>query len=217
MSFTIHPLLLASSVLCLLNPPSWAAEPPASSTSVAKPRTDAIAEVTPEPTPPVVLVSPLVPGEELSAEEVRVLRIDAETIQRAAASHDWATVTAKTYPGLITLAGGPEKFAEVTRHIAEEIQNNHIKVLETSLGAPSPLYEAGSEQLCFLPKAFLIEVDGQRVRSVSYLVAVRSSGKAGWRYLDGGGMQDDPQMLWRLFPQLPRTLALPPNTAEPAP
>lgn len=154
------------------------------------------------------------PAEELSAAEKQVLRSDAEIIRRATEAGDGATIVAMTHPALVQAVGGPEKFAALVRNATQQIQAAKVKIVDSHLGVPSPVYRAGETRLCFLPKTTLIETGGKRAKSVTYLVAIQSPGSPRWLYLDGTGMRHDPQLLWRFFPLLSRDVPLPPNTVE---
>jgi hypothetical protein len=82
------------------------------------------------------------------------------------------------------------------------------------MGRPTELYPAGDEELCFVPRVSIIESRGQRIRSTTFMIAIRPVGGGEWRYLDGSGLRRSPELLYRFFPALQRDLRLPPNAIE---
>ena len=67
------------------------------------------------------------------------------------------------------------------------------------------------EKICFLPKKTVMEVNGQKIQSNSFMIAAKKEGKE-WNYLDGAGLRKNPDMLWLFFPELPKDIKLPENT-----
>ena len=94
---------------------------------------------------------------------------------------------------------------------ARAVMSNNIsmKFLITEFHDPTNTFQTGKELVCFLPRTSMVQVNKRQFRSVAYWVAVRKNGNPEWKFIDGSGFQDDPQILWRVFPGLPGNLQLP--------
>jgi hypothetical protein len=86
-----------------------------------------------------------------------------------------------------------------------------IVIESFDVGLPKKLYKAGNESICFVPKTTVMTVGDRRIKSISYMVAIKD-GDGNWRYLDGAGARRNPKQLWMLLPDLPKEVELPENT-----
>jgi hypothetical protein len=120
----------------------------------------------------------------------------------------------KTHPALFELVGGREAFVAVTRQSIEEVLAAGVIFVSSENGPPTETYLAGKEELCFVPRTSIMEIQGQRVRSVTFMIAVRPKEGGEWKYLDGSGLRRTPELLKMLFPDLDPSTPLPPNTLE---
>ena len=119
----------------------------------------------------------------------------------------------KTHPSVFKHAGGEEAFMNALEEGLEQLMAMKLKFESFELDPPGALYSAGEEDVCFLPKVAIMELNGQRYKSTSYMVAVRDS-NGNWKYLDGAVQQKKPELLWSFLPELPKDVKLPPNTIE---
>lgn len=152
---------------------------------------------------------------ELSREDLSTIKADVGEIVEATIAGDVNGVMEKTHSSLVTLAGGTEKFNQMMDSAFEQLRTLDLKFVSWEIGEPDRLYAAGKEEVCFVPRSTVMEIDGKRVRSVTYMVAVRQKGTKNWSYLDGAGFRDNPEMLRRLLPELEANIRLPENWIEP--
>jgi hypothetical protein len=89
-----------------------------------------------------------------------------------------------------------------------------VKVLSSETGAPTQTYPAGDEEMCFVPRISVMEVQGKKAKSTGFIIAVRRKGSSLWKYLDGTPLRQNPEILRYLFPKLTSDPALPPNKVE---
>lgn len=150
----------------------------------------------------------------LNAVDVEQLRADIASIISSVQHGDPEPLLTKTHPSLYPLVGGKEKFEEITRAMITPIPQSGVQLLDSSVGAPTQTYPAGEEEVCFVPKMTLLDVQGKRVKTVSFMIAVRPMKGGAWRYLDGVGLMKRPDMLNLLLPQLEPGITLPQNTVE---
>jgi hypothetical protein len=160
------------------------------------------------------LVAPVATAAKLADEEVESLRTELSSMLAAFEQGDIEALLAKTHPVVYDLAGGRESLARSMRQALEQIQASKTRFVSSETGVPTELYPAGDEELCFVPRVSIIETGGERIRSTTFMIAIRRVGGGEWRYLDGSGLRRDPEMLYTFFPALQRDLPLPPNTIE---
>jgi hypothetical protein len=150
----------------------------------------------------------------LSAAEANSLREDVAAITTAVERGDAEALIARTHPSLYGLVGGPDEYAKVTRQAVEELRQSGVKFVSAEVGTPTKTYAAGDEEVCFVPRTSTMEVQGERFRSTTFMIAIRRLGGGDWKYLDGAGLRKHPEMLYQLLPKLERDISLPPNTIE---
>lgn len=172
-------------------------------------------------TRPLVLITallatavPAVADDTLSEEEAGAVVKEIEAMMKDFEAGKTETLLAKTHPALVEFMGGQEKLTEMTNQAVAGMKDA-VKFLESSMEAPSKLYAAGDEVLTVVPRISILEVQGQKVKSTGFMIAIRSKDGGDWSYLDGSGLRRNPEMLWTLFPDLTRDIDFPPNEIEP--
>ena len=65
-----------------------------------------------------------------------------------------------------------------------------------------------------MPRVSVAEVQGKKVKSTTFMIAIRYTATRDWKYLDGAGLRQRPELLYHLLPELQRDIALPPNRVE---
>ena len=117
----------------------------------------------------------------------------------------------RTHPSIYKLANGKETFEKALIGAAKQIMDQGVVIESFDVGLPKKLYKAGKESICFVPKTTVMTIGDRRIKSISYMVAIKD-GDGNWRYLDGAGARRDPKQLWILLPDLPKEVELPENT-----
>jgi hypothetical protein len=59
-----------------------------------------------------------------------------------------------------------------------------------------------------------MQVNEKKAKGTSFLIAIRRLGGTEWKYLDGSGLRNRPELLYELLPDLERGIALPPSKFE---
>jgi hypothetical protein len=121
---------------------------------------------------------------------------------------------AKTHPSIYKYTGGKEAFEKSATLAVFEMMQHKVKFLESTTGVPTRTYTVGKEELCFVPRISVMQIDGRKARSTGYMVAIRQIGGKEWKFLDGAGFRLKPQFLYDLFPTLEKGITLPPNKVE---
>jgi hypothetical protein len=153
-------------------------------------------------------------GATLSEEETGYLRAEITSIMASFESGDAEALIAKTHPSLHPLMGGLEGFEKITRQAVEQLRQTGVKFTSAEVGTPTQTYSAGDEEVCFVPRVSVIELQGKKVKSTTFMIAIRRVGSQEWKYLDGSGLRKNPELLYQLLPQLERGISLPLNMIE---
>ena len=154
-------------------------------------------------------------AENLSEAEVAGLRAEVASMTTAFERGEPDELIERTYPALYELAGGQEAFATAVRQAVEQLRQTGITFVDSQVGTPTQLYPAGDEEVCFVPRTSMVEIQGKKFKSTTFMVAIRNKGGKEWKYLDGAGLIKNPDYLYRFLPGLQRGIELPPNGVEP--
>jgi hypothetical protein len=100
-------------------------------------------------------------------------------------------------------------FEQQGRAAMAQLKAMGFRYLKTEYGEPTTPFRAGDDIVCFVPRTSLIEIKGRTAKSKAYWIAVRPAGGGEWKFLDGAGIHAKPDLLWRMFPALPRDIRLP--------
>ena len=150
----------------------------------------------------------------LSAAEIEKLRAEIASITSSVEHGNADLLITKTHPSLYALMGGAENFEQVTREVVSQIPASGVKFLSSSVGTPTQTYPAGDEEVCFVPKTNVMEVQGKKAKSTGFMIAIRPAKGGTWLYLDGNGLRENPELLYQLLPKLEPGITLPQNTVE---
>ncbi len=151
---------------------------------------------------------------ELSEEEVESLRVELSSMLASFEQGDIDALLDRTHPVLYDMVDSRESLARSMHQALEEIRAAETRFISSEMGRPTELYPAGNDELCFVPRVSIIESRGKRIRSTTFMIAIRRIGGGEWKYLDGSGLRRSPELLYKLFPALQRDVRLPPNAIE---
>lgn len=144
-------------------------------------------------------------------EDRKALVEKAKTLQAAFDRGDVETIIASTHPAIFNIVSR-EEFKKVLRQSVDSLVGK-VTTISQTWGEPSAIYLSGPDEVCFLPRESVMEMNGKRANSKGFLIAARKKGTVGWLFLDGAGLRKNPELLWKLFPDLPKEIDLPPNKA----
>lgn len=150
----------------------------------------------------------------LGQRDIDTLHSDIQTMTEAFERGDAEPMIQRTHPSLKAMVGGDEAFAAMTRNAVVQLGAMGLTFVSQEIGAPTRVYPAGKEEVCFVPRISVMALQGRQVKSIGYMVAIRPKGGGTWTYLDGAGLRTRPELLYRLLPDLERDVPLPTNTLE---
>jgi hypothetical protein len=118
-----------------------------------------------------------------------------------------------THPAILKFFTSQEEFETATRETLKALAAK-VKTEESHWGEPTAVYPSGEDEVCFIPRSGAMVMEGQRASFKSFLIAGRPKDGGEWKFLDGAVLQTNGKLLWRMFPGLPKDIALPPNTMK---
>lgn len=146
----------------------------------------------------------------LGKADADVLRRDIDAMMAAYEQGDVEALLGKTHPSLFKLVGDRDAFSRTAQQALDQLKTQGVRFVSSQTGDPSDTYPAGDEEVCFVPRESVLEIQGKRVKSNTFMIAIRPAGGGEWTYLDGSGVRGNPQMLYTLLPALSRDVPLPP-------
>jgi hypothetical protein len=150
----------------------------------------------------------------LNGREVAQLKSEIASMYDDFERGDAKQLLAATHDSLYKLAGGKEALEKATQTAVEQLLSSGVKFMSSELGMPTETYMAGDEEVCFVPRVSVMEIQGRRAKSTGFMIAIRKVGSNDWKYLDGSGLRKNPENLYLLLPKLKRGIELPPNSME---
>lgn len=153
-------------------------------------------------------------AESLNAAEKAALVAEANALQNAVKRGDASAVIAKTHPSVLKIFGTQEQFETVTRQAMKQMADMGVVMESIGIGVPTEALKVGDEQVCFVPTTMVLAIQGQRAKAIGFLVAARKQPKGEWRFVDSAGLRAQPDMLNKLFPEMPKDVKLPPVSME---
>lgn len=132
----------------------------------------------------------------------------ANILARATFKGDAKTITIYTYPALVELTGGKEKFQQLITDRMAKLKYQGINKFDGIIGSPGKFLTAGNEIHCLLPEDIFLTTMAGRYKSKSYLLGISKDGGINWTFLDVGNMS--PAILHQLLPNFNNDIVIPP-------
>lgn len=151
-------------------------------------------------------------AKELNKAEASNLLKAIDEVQTAYESGNTDYIIKTTHPVLFKLTGGKEAGVAMIRQLVTRMSASGVSIESSKHGTPTRLYQAGEEEICFVPKDSIMALKDKRIRSISFIIAIRPASGGDWLFLEGSGLLRNPQLLWTIFPKLSKQVTPPPNT-----
>ncbi|MGE8684050.1 MAG: hypothetical protein ACN6OV_06130 [Acinetobacter sp.] len=140
----------------------------------------------------------------------KIIAKEIKDIGTALNKGNYALITEKTDSSIINYAGGKDKYNAILELAANSFKQNKIYVSQVETYAPKQSYIIGRNEFCAVPKQVTISMNGRKMTGdLSFMLAVRPIESKEWKYIDGTGLQKNPDMIYTLFPDLPRESKIP--------
>lgn len=156
--------------------------------------------------------------QKLSEADIRRINQDIRAIGVSFDRADINGILDKTHESFFrVLGGGREQFTSEMQNVLMKFQEEGFKRVHSEIKAPSRVYPAGPDQVgVFVPVVNTYTMRGHtmRVKSTGFMIAIRSKGKSGWKYLDGAVVRKKPGMLKQMLPELDPRIPFPPTKTE---
>lgn len=110
----------------------------------------------------------------LSRQEKDALKAEIELMYLAFEGGNARFLLNKTHSSVYKISGGKSSLEESWRKAMIYLREHRAKYIKSDLGNPTSTYAAGSEEVCFVPRTSVIEVDGKRMKVTGFLIAIRS-------------------------------------------
>lgn len=143
---------------------------------------------------------------QLTDAECVALLTAAEAMQKGFENGDADVIIQGTCKVITKLI--PEgQFETITKQAMASMKE--IKFESNAYGEPTECWKLKEGELCFLPRKSVMVAKGRRISSLAFFICVLEGGK--WSFLDNASVSKQPELLWRLFPELSKNVKLPPS------
>ncbi len=148
-------------------------------------------------------------AKELTKLEIEKVTSDVHSIIDSFNKGDEKVLTQKSHVSIIKLMGGKDRFSQLLKTQMKTLADIGIKYQHIKIGPPSKLYQAGEEEICFVPSQLILTMQKRKFKNLGYMVAARKVGTMNWSYVDGAGIHKNKKLLWGLFPKLEKSIEFP--------
>jgi hypothetical protein len=133
--------------------------------------------------------------------EVNIYR-SADSMMTAFKAKDWATFARYNHPAMVKMVGGQEAMINMIAQQMQQIPDTAIK----SIGVGKILQVVKTEQdhQCVVEQNMLMEMQGRRLNSTTYLVGESLNGGKSWTFFDAssGGVVKPKDLKPNLSPEI---------------
>lgn len=150
-------------------------------------------------------------GKSLTQYEVGVLKQEINLMIKAFQKGDVTLIVEKTHSKLVELVGGKDLYKTAMKNAVEQIKSYGITYIGSQLDTPTELFDVDQEEITFVPRVSTMEVQGKKIKTVGYMIAIRDKKTKKWHFLDGAALRTKKEILWKLFPTLDKDIKLPAN------
>jgi hypothetical protein len=153
---------------------------------------------------------------ELTRDDSELATQRATAFVTAFANGDADAYVALLHTSIFQLVPNREQLIYGLKKGMESLRTSGQVVEKTELTPPTQFYSAGDEMVAFIVRKTTIREKEDRALFNGYLVAVRkTSGPGQWLFLDSDGFRNDPTLIFRMLPALPKDAVIPPISTQP--
>jgi hypothetical protein len=153
---------------------------------------------------------------ELTREDSELATQRATAFTTAFAKGDADAYVALLHTSIFQLVPNREQLVYGLKKGMESLRTSGQVVEKTELTPPTQFYPAADEMVAFIVRKTTIREKEDRATFNGYLVAIRkTNGPGQWLFLDSDGFRNDPTLIFRMLPALPKDAAIPPISTQP--
>ncbi|HEX8331513.1 MAG TPA: hypothetical protein VF622_02755 [Segetibacter sp.] len=126
----------------------------------------------------------------------------ADSMMSAFKNKDWATFANYSHPAMIKMMGGQEAFVKLITDQMQQIPDTAIKSI--GVGKIMQVVKTDQDQQCVVEQNMLMELQGMRITSTTYLVGESLNGGKSWTFFDAsnGGVVKPKDLKPNLSPEI---------------
>jgi len=110
-----------------------------------------------------------------------------DSMMQAFKAKDWATFAKYNHPTMLKMMGGEQSFIDLLSSQMEQIPDSSIKKLD--MGKILQVVKTNTDHQCVVEQNMLMEMDGMRVTSTTYLVGESLNGGKSWTFFDASNSE----------------------------
>lgn len=154
-------------------------------------------------------------AETLAPADAKALETRAKIASEVFRAKNYDALLDMTHPAVFQLVGGKEQLLEAMKAAMSQMDKMKFTILDDQFGTPGEVYASGEEMVCFYPRTMVMQIDDKKIKSTGFLICARKRAGGEWLFMDGDNFKQNPSLLEKLLPGLPKDLKLPESKAEP--
>lgn len=148
-------------------------------------------------------------AETLSAEDAKVLEARVKSSSEAFQKEDYKAMIDMMHPAAFTLGANKEQMLDLMKDALVKMKAMDFAIVEDQFGEPGEVYTAGDEMVCFYPRTMVMRFGEKKAKTTGFLICAKKRAGGEWMIMDGSVTNNDPNILWKLFPSLPKDVKVP--------
>lgn len=146
-------------------------------------------------------------AEDKSWQDADLVQQHVRSLVDATGSGDVEKLVEFTHPKVIALMGGPVAAEKELAELLKLFDELGLEFEELSFPSPPEFHAHGEDQFVFVHTNSIMNIDGQRTRSINYQLGHRVGSAAPWKYIEGS--QVNSSNIKEFFPNFPADVNLP--------
>jgi hypothetical protein len=140
----------------------------------------------------------------------KAIKTQAEQTAEALMKDDYETMLKFTYPTVVDMIGGRDKFITVVKQGKDGLAQQGITIMQVTMGEPGETVKAGDEIHCLVPQTLILKLENGKLKSESHLLAISNDQGKNWYFVDTAQLTADNIKI--ILPNFNNDLKLPEKT-----
>lgn len=124
------------------------------------------------------------------AKEYPNLKLQAEQLNEAVLTGDYAKAAELTYPKLIELLGGRASFMSAMEKGMKQMESESFRIVSITVGEPRDFVEVEQQIYAIVPTTMRMKVPEGILVGEAFMIAVSNDGGNNWTFVDSAGGSD---------------------------
>lgn len=141
--------------------------------------------------------------------DLEKLKQQAQELSDAMINGNFNRAADLTFPTLIRLMGGRERFMVTAERMMKETQGTQFRILSVVVGEPRDVEKIGREHFAIVPTKMRIKVPDGLLIGEGFMIGISNDGGKNWTFVDSGQSTDKTKLSTLFGPAAAQKLRIP--------